>query len=399
MTGATADDLPSRARCALREDKPVSAWPADLRAAYDTAMAPRQHAEARYLVGIGMAVLVATMVVDAFTIPERVATLALMRLVLVVPLQLAVLLLPLRLLRLQQSCLAGSLVLFGLILLRASFWAPEPANAYMAFGPIMLFGIGLPVLPLTRVGQFLAVAASLAGIALVLFLIPNTLAGRETFILIAALAGSFALVIAGRHRDLGGRNFLLTVLADARSAELEESNRRLADLSRLDPLTGLSNRRHAAEIFAAQYAAAPVTGEARVAVLMIDLDHFKDFNDRWGHQAGDDCLCAAADIMRRLADAHGGLAARYGGEEFIVLLRVARDADAILAAEELRRTIECAEIAHRRSGSFASFTTSIGIAIHDGEGVPSLDRLIEQADAALYQAKRSGRNRAVLRAA
>ena len=183
-----------------------------------------------------------------------------------------------------------------------------------------------------------------------------------------------------------------------RLGELARSNAALEDLSRQDPLTGLANRRHATEVFGRHYDAAPAQGEARVAVMMVDIDHFKAFNDRWGHQLGDECLRAVAEELRHIAARNGGLAARFGGEEFVIFLRADNAAHAKRLADELRIAIERIEIPHEESAGTATLTTSIGVALHRGAGGPDLSQLLGAADAALYAAKANGRNRSELAA-
>lgn len=179
--------------------------------------------------------------------------------------------------------------------------------------------------------------------------------------------------------------------------ELETSRRELFRLSRTDHLTGLANRRYFEEARLiegrrAQRSLAPVS------LLMLDVDFFKSFNDRYGHAAGDECLVQLADILGYCCRRAGELPARLGGEEFAVLLPE-HDADSALAmAERIRCAIEDLELTHEDSPE-TRVTMSIGVATWQPVTAPPesfeqvFDDLLAEADDRLYDAKRAGRNR------
>ncbi|MDA7415023.1 diguanylate cyclase [Xenophilus arseniciresistens] len=177
--------------------------------------------------------------------------------------------------------------------------------------------------------------------------------------------------------------------ADSRQARvaLEAANLKLDHMARHDGLTGLANRRH----FDAEIERLLAPGRspgAAVALLMIDVDHFKAYNDTHGHLAGDECLIRVAQAVRHLAVSSGGLAARFGGEELAVLLEAHPCPAAV--AQEIRRAVEALRIGTAADPA-ARITVSIGIAVAaPGQG-PA--QLIARADGALYAAKRGGRNR------
>jgi diguanylate cyclase (GGDEF)-like protein len=165
--------------------------------------------------------------------------------------------------------------------------------------------------------------------------------------------------------------------------------RRMEEQAMTDPLTGLANPRAFDPMVERELAIARREGQ-RVAVIMLDLDHFKQFNDAHGHPAGDEALRAFARTVRgtlRETD----VAARYGGEEFAVLLRGTDLARARTVADKLRSAIEVTpiEIGPNR---FAKITASLGVAASDAHGTDRM-QLMRLADAALYMAKRDGRNR------
>lgn len=159
--------------------------------------------------------------------------------------------------------------------------------------------------------------------------------------------------------------------------------------ARLDPLTGLHNRRwlseHLEEAIAQHHATA-----RSLTLLMIDIDHFKDFNDHNGHLAGDQALLTVAKVINAYIRG-GDQAARFGGEEFLVLLPDTGSVEARRIAGRLRRAIQTTPIVAPDGAPLPRVTASIGVA----EGMPgeAADALVARADAALYQAKREGRNR------
>src|SRR5262245_42742700 len=203
-------------------------------------------------------------------------------------------------------------------------------------------------------------------------------------------------------------------LAD-REQELIESNGQLRELAYIDALTGIANRRAFNARLAAEWKLAAELAHP-IAVLLIDVDHFKLFNDRYGHVQGDTCLraisavlvagtriateapskVAAADLppsfaSRRSSDCISDFAARFGGEEFAVLLQGVDRAGALDVAERLRRAVEELRIPHDEA-SAGSVTVSIGVAALVPVGGGSAQQVIELADAGLYAAKRRGRN-------
>ncbi len=176
--------------------------------------------------------------------------------------------------------------------------------------------------------------------------------------------------------------------------ELRTANRRLHEFSLRDGLTGVHNRRYLDETLAHAVAQARER-KAPIALLMIDIDHFKRINDTHGHLAGDDCLRTVADVLRRHVREGDDFVARYGGEEFVVLLPGATREDAARRADILRSEVAALRIdGHDET---ISLTISLGLAAMDGSDLHSgADKLIRAADAALYRAKREGRNRLVV---
>jgi diguanylate cyclase (GGDEF)-like protein len=186
-----------------------------------------------------------------------------------------------------------------------------------------------------------------------------------------------------------------------RQAAVERLNGRLAEqvevIERLravlaeeavrDPLTGLHNRRHLDRALDADLARRPRTGQ--LALLVVDIDHFKRVNDRFGHAAGDRVLTTVAGTLSA-AVRDGDTAARLGGEEFVVVLPGAGREQALARAEQVRREVAAAR--HLLDGETVGVTVSIGVAVCPAVGA-SRDELLGAADRALYSAKAAGRDR------
>lgn len=188
------------------------------------------------------------------------------------------------------------------------------------------------------------------------------------------------------------RAFLQLHENEALKRELSRQNDELERLSSTDPLTQLPNRRGTeAEIARLRRLLTPA-GLADSAVLIIDIDHFKAFNDTYGHGAGDECLKRVAQVMRReLPDAMH--IARLGGEEFLVVLPQAVPARAEMLAERLRRAVSALSIRHDNTGDRnRRVTISLGVACGSIATDAALAQLLQAADEALYAVKASGRN-------
>ncbi len=209
-------------------------------------------------------------------------------------------------------------------------------------------------------------------------------------VLIGALLANLLAQSLRTARELGIR---LDHKVAQRTAELEAANRKLAELSRTDGLTGIANRRHFDESLATEWQRAQRHG-LPLTVLLIDIDLFKVYNDLLGHQAGDDCLRQVAKTLQLQAHRADDLVARYGGEEFVVIAH-ADSTQALQLAERLRQAVEGLGLPH--PGSPAGLVT---ISLGAASGIPTEAQAPEAwlrlADKALYQAKAAGRNRSVL---
>jgi diguanylate cyclase (GGDEF)-like protein len=178
------------------------------------------------------------------------------------------------------------------------------------------------------------------------------------------------------------------------SRELAAANQRLELLANQDGLTGIANRR-AFDYLIERHFTQALRQHTPLSVALCDVDHFKAYNDRYGHLAGDECLrrvgAAVGQSCRRGSD----LAARYGGEEFALLLPDTPQAGALQVVETLRRDVAALAIAHEASPTAAVVTLSAGVATYVAERDKTAFDLMRRADAALYRSKELGRNRSV----
>jgi two-component system chemotaxis family response regulator WspR len=176
--------------------------------------------------------------------------------------------------------------------------------------------------------------------------------------------------------------------------KMEEKNIQLMQQSSIDGLTGISNRRHFDELLTGIWGNAQRTSTA-IAIIMIDIDYFKLFNDKYGHIDGDDCLKVVARVLSEDIPRATDFIARYGGEEFAVVLFATDSDGAAIVAERLRKNV--AELQIPNEDSKVSDYVSISAGVASTIPVPEAGQtqLIEAADAALYKAKEKGRNQVI----
>jgi diguanylate cyclase (GGDEF)-like protein len=211
----------------------------------------------------------------------------------------------------------------------------------------------------------------------------------------ARIAGAVALLLLGyaivrwRTRALQAQHQVLEWRVAHRTQELGDANARLLELSYADALTGLANRRRLLETLEHGPHAG---GGARAALIFVDVDYFKDYNDRYGHPAGDEALRRVASVMRACAPPDA-LLARYGGEEFACLLPDADLGAGVALAERFRRAIAAFDVPIPGSDLTQRVTISAGVASALLRNATDAHHLLRDADKALYQAKGDGRNR------
>ncbi len=203
------------------------------------------------------------------------------------------------------------------------------------------------------------------------------------------IVGALLLVLALhlRHRGITARNRELERRIAERTEALEAANRRLTELAVVDGLTGIANRHAMERALRRGWQRCGERGEP-LAVVMADVDHFKQFNDNHGHQAGDAQLRRIAAVLAAEVAGVDELAARYGGEEFVLILPGIDGEVATARAERVRREVQQATAA---AGQPGSISLGVAVAVPDANGDPAL--LMRCADLALYRAKHNGRNR------
>jgi len=179
------------------------------------------------------------------------------------------------------------------------------------------------------------------------------------------------------------------------SRDLASANRELEKLSRQDGLTGIANRRYFDSYLVTELRRGARERQS-LSLILSDVDHFKAFNDCYGHQAGDDCLRRVAAALSSAGRRPADLAARYGGEEFAMVLPGTVIEGAVDVAQAVSRVIEGLAIPHARSAVNPKVTLSQGIVSLTPEKETSSEDLIQRADQALYLAKQQGRNRYVV---
>jgi diguanylate cyclase (GGDEF)-like protein len=206
------------------------------------------------------------------------------------------------------------------------------------------------------------------------------------FLLLALVYGLTLMAARIRLGRLKADNLRLEIMVQERTRDLESANRQLETMAHLDGLTEIPNRRRLDEYLTEVWRQCAVRNRV-MAVLILDVDHFKAYNDVHGHVAGDELLKSLAVLLSHSLRRAEDLVARYGGEEFLVVLPGADASAALVVAESMRENVLVSPL---------QITVSIGVAVvlptasHDLE--VSLNELVEQADAALYQAKNSGRD-------
>ena len=219
------------------------------------------------------------------------------------------------------------------------------------------------------------------------------LEGEDWKIVHSGISIPYHLVREGEVYPLKGlheRNRELETLVEERTLALEQANDKLEALSYTDGLTGIANRRNFDRMLAQEWNRGQRAGTP-LALVLLDVDHFKHFNDHYGHLAGDGCLRSLARVLVQAGRRAGELPARYGGEEFVVLLPDAGWDDALETARRIQKDVWSLALPHAET-SPGIVTVSLGVAslVPSRQHMP--EELVRQADSALYRAKQSGRN-------
>ncbi|MBP0049871.1 diguanylate cyclase [Marinobacterium sp. AK62] len=215
---------------------------------------------------------------------------------------------------------------------------------------------------------------------------------RVELIRLLAAQASVAIENARLYTQVQDYSHRLEDKVAERTAELETLNKELQRLADRDGLTGVANRRSGDAYLQDTWLRLRREGKP-LSVIMLDVDHFKGFNDHYGHQLGDDCLIQVAQALEAQLQRSTDLVVRYGGEEFMLILPNTDTDGALQVAENVRLGVQALGVAHEQSSTAEEVTVSVGCAtcIPDDHG--TTEQLVYAADQALYKAKQSGRNR------
>ena len=366
-------------------------WPAELREMWRAEQAPRRRRELAFINAIALVSCLFCIPLDYSNGPELFEEGLVLRLGLVIPAYCLAILAAFRggwvLQRwtsiLAAVCFAGVAGYLGM------HNGAAPQNEYV-MGAALIVVLAVVVVPLRPKALATLVLLSLAVLWTAWAVLPPERA-REAFAMVAYLSAIslVALAVPFRTATLKDRNFLYALRGRIASERLIEANEQLRELSHRDDLTGLPNRRYFERIFYTAFRAASEHGDG-LAVMMIDVDHFKQFNDTHGHVAGDRALKQVATELEKQFAASGATVARFGGEEFVAVVEHCSEDEALTLADQVRCGLAARAITLDRARR-VSITASIGVAVRDNAALlPAA--LIERADAALYAAKTAGRN-------
>ncbi|WP_227515554.1 sensor domain-containing diguanylate cyclase [Marinobacter salinus] len=303
------------------------------------------------------------------------------------------------------TILVGALGCTTMLILSIARWLKkDPAARYYTFAWVfMLFGgIVLALSKFTMLPRnLLTENATQVGSALGVILLSVALADRlnrekkRVFLAQQRLLREERKARMAQEKSLKVQreaNTLLEERVQERTRDLENLNQQLLELSATDALTALKNRGYFDRTFQSAVVRA-YRYEEQLSLLVLDIDHFKNFNDTYGHLVGDDCLEMVAQCIRRFVTRPQDLAARYGGEEFVVLLPDTPEDGAVRVAERIRTEIE--KTAFRVSGETLHLTVSVGVCSVSPTRADATKEVFGRADEALYEAKGQGRNRVV----
>lgn len=216
------------------------------------------------------------------------------------------------------------------------------------------------------------------------------LPGFLSFLCFTAFLGLFVPYLVERTLRI---DWLKTQIISYESEELKSLSHQFKNLSNIDDLTSIANRRKFIQRLGEEYQYAGKSGET-ISLLMIDVDYFKNYNDTYGHGAGDECLKRVAQAMIKQCNRSSDLAARYGGEEFMLLLPNTSKQDALHISDRLNLSISQLGIEHNAS-PLKKLTISIGLVTFRHNPELDVNYMIKRVDEALYEAKEQGRNRTV----
>ncbi|MBT9370890.1 diguanylate cyclase [Rhizobium sp. CSW-27] len=294
--------------------------------------------------------------------------------------------------RLRDGMVAAAMLLIGIVfnIVMVMRGAPPPQVAFSLALLVVVTNIVLQ-LPLAMATATSMGVLAVTGLFLVGFATVPLTAAPHLALIFVAVTGIITLVANSRLDKALRRLYLVLLREQLRGEEVRRENRDLSTISYTDTLTGIANRRRLDETMQRAWADAQ-TSEAPLALLIIDIDHFKRYNDTYGHPAGDACLKCVAEAVSGSIRSGRDLAARMGGEEFAVLLEDCDDDTARRVAERIHAALQDGT-SSAATGHFADpVTVSIGLAVAYPFSGGTIGEFITAADSALYLAKQRGRN-------
>lgn len=379
---------------ALRKHSPNLQFPAAIEARFeaDTGAARQRHLAIFILVGVAAYALGPFR--DAKMLPDVFGPSLGIKLAIIAGLLITALILLLRRPKpfFREALIPGSCLVALIGMLAPAAMSEDPLAAHVHYTGVFAVLYGNLILrarfPFACLSSILLPAVYAVGIADIVGLPPPAAVSAAAVMVLVAATTLYANYKLERDER---RAFLLQLRGEIRGMHLASANAELDRISQIDAITGVANRRAFDHRIRLSWQEA-VAAERWIAVLMLDVDWFKGFNDLYGHQAGDTCLREVAQVVRGELRGGSDLIARYGGEEFAVVLPGADLHDGLRIADRIRQAIEERAIKHDAAPEKV-VTVSIGVAAAIAATEISLSELIESADAALYGAKHHGRNR------
>lgn len=298
--------------------------------------------------------------------------------------------------RWQQAMLMFSTLGGATAFMLMAFFVASPMGRIYIDTVMLIQIFGLVLLRMQFNYAIPSVLMIIAGVSMALLNItfPGSAHDHLIDLILIIFAGALCLVANYLIERSVRADYLQQRILEFHQQDLESTNLHLQKLLRSDALTGIFNRRHFDSHLADEFRRAERSGDS-VALLMLDVDYFKRYNDTYGHQAGDEVLSVVAQTLAAFARRPGDAAARYGGEEFALILPGISETDAMAIAEEVVASIYTQNLPHKSSLISDRLTVSVGVASLQPDGLNQNEAvLIAKADQALYLAKDSGRNRA-----
>lgn len=291
----------------------------------------------------------------------------------------------------QRTLLAFLIIYITLESVETCMEVESSGNIYRFLGTFFLVAF-LPILP--RGEKFLLLFLFMLGVEGGLFYLVHNRGFLDTgrFREIIFLVFAACVTVSVLAYNSAVRTFMLQHRLMTANEELRTVNERLKHLTVVDPLTQIANRRAFGQYMALSWRNAYQNGQ-HLTVVMADIDDFKAYNDTYGHQKGDECLIAVASCIQGFFYRETDMVARYGGEEFIMLMMQDDVENIPPLLEHMRLGVEELRIAHENGATVNFVTISVGFATARPAKGMHYEDLIKQADDALYEAKREGKNR------